>query len=152
MLDILFSAAFTLISIGLFIYAWAIPGASQWDIIGSRLFPLLMISGMGLCSLAVFVGGVGKHMRARASGGLSGAVSVNRQILVLFAALLVWITAIPVGGFYLSSLFFLVFLHWHLNKKRIAPAAFIIPVVSLVGTYFIFGKFLRVILPEGMLF
>ena len=152
MLNILFSAVFILCSIGLLLNAETIPGASQWDIIGSRLFPQLMIAGMGLCSLVVFVDSIRKYMRERASGSLLGKISINRHVLVLFVALLVWIASIKVAGFYLSSLCFLVFLHWYLNGKRITPAAVITPVASLVAIYFIFGKFLRVILPEGILF
>ncbi len=97
MLNILFSLAFMLISAICLINAQTIPGATEWDIIGSRLFPQMMFGGMGICSAFIFLDSVRAHLKRKAEGKREAAV-INRSIMVLFVALLVWVCTITVGS------------------------------------------------------
>lgn len=82
----------------------------------------------------------------------------NGRIVITGIALLVWVTAMPWIGFYVTSVTLISFLIWYLARARMQVSAknmcLWIPIVAVeVGFfYFIFSKLLYVPLPKGIFF
>lgn len=154
MLSVLISGLFVVISAVLLVASMTIPGASEWDVVGSRLVPQLFAAGLGICSLVIFVMSVKNPAKLadECRAFISGGAKKYGVIVMVFAALLVFIAGVKFIGFYVSSGAFLLFLMWYLNGRRFNVPLIVLSVASPVVLYFVFEKGLKVIMPSGILF
>ncbi|MBP3439527.1 MAG: tripartite tricarboxylate transporter TctB family protein [Sutterella sp.] len=154
MLSLFCSGFFVIASAVLFAATLDIPGAGEWDIVGSRLVPQIYIAGMALCSIVVFIGSLIRVMRK--PGGslpdLAVLIGTHGRIIVVFAALAAWIAGISLLGFYLSGFLFLLFLMWYLNDGHFTPAVIAVSLAAPAVIYFLFERGLKVLMPAGALF
>ncbi|MCF0254454.1 MAG: tripartite tricarboxylate transporter TctB family protein [Duodenibacillus sp.] len=153
-LSILFSAAFTVVSAALFYLTLDIPGASEWDVVGSRAVPQIYVAGMGLSSAAVLAGSLIAEQKAGWGSwpALSGLAARYGRVLVVFLALLAWAFAIGVTGFYSSAAAFLLFLTWYLDGRRMSWPAAATALLCPAVIWAVFEKGLKVMMPSGLLF
>lgn len=156
MLNIVCSGFFIALSAVLFAASMAIPGATEWDVVGSRLVPQIYIGGMALCALCVFVGSLAQFVKnpQRSAGNtfLRDFLEAYGSIVIVFAVLLAWFIGIEVVGFYISAFAFLLFLQWYLNGCKMTVTIALVAAVSPVVVYFLFERGLKVMMPAGALF
>ncbi len=74
----------------------------------------------------------------------------SKQAILVFAFLL-YIASIPMVGFFVSSLLFILLLNYLLRSRSVWEL-FILPVILLAFVYIVFVQLLGVKLPSGFLF
>jgi ABC-type Fe3+-siderophore transport system permease subunit len=113
---------------------------------GAGFFPFLTAIPLGVLAIILILNAVSKSV---------GKEEVNwptkknrRKIIMTLSALAVYTLCLSYLGYFMSTF---ILLFWLL--KGIEPqkwsTAFLIAVISVVATYFIFGQWLDVPLPEG---
>ncbi|MCI5851412.1 MAG: tripartite tricarboxylate transporter TctB family protein [Sutterellaceae bacterium] len=158
MLDIICSGFFIVLSAVLYAATLLIPGATEWDVVGSRLVPQIYVLGLAFCSFVVFICGVVRVVRSGARTGrisregLEGAIERNATVIVVFASLLAWVALILFAGFYASTGAFLLFLTWFLAGMRFTIPSVAVSIVMPILIYFVFARGLHVLLPSGIFF
>lgn len=126
----------------------SLPSSSKWDLIGSRMIPQILISGLCFSSFISLIFMGTKFMRSDSSKFLYKDFFGPFPVYVIFISLIVWLFWLNLAGFYLTAFIFLYFLCWYLNKKQLFKEVLIIPPITLVLIYAVFTLFLRLQLPE----
>ena len=147
-LGVILCVVFILVCALLFNESLSLPGASKWDLIGSRMIPQIMISSLGFSAIMTLIFTGYNLLRADPKEPVSLSLFGTVSVYVVFIALTVWFVTLNFGGFYLTALVFLYFLCWYLNDMKMSKALLIVPPATLAVVYFVFTMFLRLQLPE----
>ncbi|MCD8340027.1 MAG: tripartite tricarboxylate transporter permease, partial [Burkholderiales bacterium] len=143
------SCFFLSISTILILKSFELPGASRWDLIGSRLIPQIVIISMGICALmSLLLSLIAFKKDPLLVGEVNLSMFGTVPVYIIFVALILWFLAMPVIGFYLSGLIFLWLVCWYLNGFHFTLPVLLTPPATLVCVYLVFTWFLRVQLPE----
>jgi hypothetical protein len=141
------------VSAGLFLEARAIP-TSRFEALGAGAFPMLVHACLSLLLVVSIVGSV-RRIPVDAYGRFAAAAVVwareKRLVLVLFACLAVYVAAMPVIGYPVATLIFLIVLQVTLAPKtRTAIAvALVLSLVFSFGLNWLFAEVFNVFLPRG---
>lgn len=151
-ISVKFSAFLVLLAVGFYFGSLELPGASRWDPIGSRLIPQIMIVGLGLFALAALVMSWMQLRQKSADEHVTPFFVRYRREAIVFIMLFIWVYLISIIGFYPSALLFLISTIWYLRGGKMTVSTIVAPVVTLAVIYGVFTLFLRLQLPEGILF
>ncbi|HEX2923972.1 MAG TPA: tripartite tricarboxylate transporter TctB family protein [Chloroflexota bacterium] len=116
---------------------------------GPGFFPFWLAIVGALVSVLIVIGGIrrpaalNRSIRWPAGKGLT-------KILATFAALIVYILAINLVGYILSTVALFVFEAWMLGRYRWYQVA-IVSLLASVGLYVLFSVCLQMLLPTGQL-
>lgn len=143
------SLAFVVLSVFMFNETFTLPPASKWDLIGSRLTPQIVIGCMFVCALVTMIMSILKLPRSRIQ---NTSFRAPIAVCAVFISLALWFLAIPYFGFYGTAAVFLYFLCWYLKNFKLDIALLLVPPVTLIIIYLVFTLFLRLQLPESILF
>ncbi len=146
------AAALILLSVVLYIDTMSLPGASRWDVVGSRLIPQGVILCLAVSSAMVIVLSLVRVMAEKGKPLFTADTLGTVPVLVVFVAIFALLWLLPEVGFYATALAFLWALCWYLNGMRFSTAAAVVPPVVMAIVYGVFTLFLRLQLPEGVLF
>jgi len=73
------------------------------------------------------------------------------NLLISLVLMTLYVIAIPVIGYLVSTFAYMVTQMWILNRKSKISTIFLIAVVVIIMIYIVFGMLLNVFLPKGML-
>lgn len=141
------------VSAGLFFEARAIP-TSRFEALGAGAFPML-VHGCLIVLLAASIIGSVRKIPADAYGRFAGAAMAwaaeKRLVLVLFVCLAIYVATMPVIGYPVATLLFLIVLQITLAPKtRTAIAiALVLSLVFSFGLNWLFAEVFNVFLPRG---
>ncbi|EEE44389.1 tripartite tricarboxylate transporter TctB family protein [Roseibium alexandrii] len=142
-----------LVSAFLLIEAISIP-KSRFEVLGAGAFPTLLYSCMILLLLAAAI----RSLRAlpaaafsRFFKGIPAWAIERRLVFAVFACLAVYLAAMPMAGFRVSTFFFLLVLQFILAPKTPKTAILIVAssAVFSFGIEFVFDRVFQVFLPRG---
>ena len=138
---------------GLFLEAWSIP-TSRFEVLGAGAFPMLVHGTLILLLLTAIVGSLRK-IPAEAYGRFAGEfghwVRTRRLVLALFACLGVYLAVMPMIGYPLATLVFLLVLQLLFAPKtrRAVALAVILSLVFSFGLNWLLAEVFNVFLPRG---
>ncbi|MDO7788312.1 tripartite tricarboxylate transporter TctB family protein [Desulforamulus aquiferis] len=117
-----------------------------------NLFPLLLEGFLVLSGIYLIIAGV-----LNKTGNKADNVNIDYgRALQMILATIVYIVAVNMIGFYVSSMLFLTLMSWYLNERGLTlPALGISLAFATILTgaiYAVFTMFLRVPTPSGILF
>ena len=141
------------LSAGLFLEAWAIP-TSRFEALGAGAFPMLVHACLSLLLVASIAGSL-RRIPIDAYGRFAGAAAAwareKRLVLVLFACLAVYVGAMPLIGYPVATLLFLIVLQITLAPKTRAAlaVALVLSLVFSFGLNWLFAEVFNVFLPRG---
>lgn len=141
------------VSVGLFLEAWAIP-TSRFEALGAGAFPMLVHACLSLLLVGSIVGSV-RRIPVDAYGRFAGAVTAwahqKRLVVVLFVSLAAYVAAMPLIGYPLATLLFLIVLQiTFAPKTRAAVAvALVLSLIFSFGLNWLFAEVFNVFLPRG---
>ncbi|MEA4847942.1 MAG: tripartite tricarboxylate transporter TctB family protein [Clostridiaceae bacterium] len=134
----------------IFIYVFAIAfliNAFKIKDPGSRMFPIVIcITSIAIATLIVFMTrfNLGKNKESLDFSG-------TKTALIMFAFLLIYVTAIEFIGFYIATpiyLYISMLVLGQKNKKMVAAVSLLFP----LGVYLFFDLLLKMVIPMGRLF
>jgi hypothetical protein len=140
-------------SAGLFLEARTIP-TSRFEVLGAGAFPMLVHGALMLMLIAAIIGSLRK-IPADAYGRFAGEAAVwvkeKRLVVVVFAVLGLYVATMPVIGYPISTLLFLIILQITLAPKtRMAfAAALVLALIFSFGLNWLFAEVFNVFLPRG---
>ena len=145
--------ALLLASGGLFVSAFAIP-ASRFERLGAGAFPKMVFGALMLMSLVAIVDALRKVPRAAYGRFASQTVAWARRrylVFVVLAALAAYIAVLPLLGFSIASLLFILGLELVLMPRgwKTLLIALIVAVVFSFGLNWLFAEVFDVFLPRG---
>jgi len=146
-LNLVFSVLLILVSVCFFFYSNTFKVLANQQDIGPSGFPKAVCVGLTLCGVLLFVTELHK-------GNDEPASLFNLHLLVGVAAILAFFFLLTPLGFILDGILIcLVMMFLLLNEpiKKAWPIIVIVSVAAPLVLYFIFGKFLNVPLPMGIL-
>jgi hypothetical protein len=120
--------------------------------VGPGFYPAIVLSFMAAASALLVVQDVLKH-RAPAGAGVSDAPRRNyRLVVIAFAIVGAYVALLPLLGFRLATVLFVGTLQAALDRPKSARDWVVLAAIAL-GTaavsYFIFERYLLVLLPRG---
>lgn len=128
--------------------------------LSARFIPQLWGFLLMLLSLVLLVRGIREYLKLRKAGALakdgttlSAFVSRNREVILTFTALAVYIVLLDAIGFFIMSAAFIFVEALVLTpaEKRNWAAALLLGVICSAGIDFLFVRVLNVLLPAGIL-
>jgi hypothetical protein len=121
--------------------------------IGPAFYPRVVLVVFLLLSLFLLIEGLRAPGRARPWDVKTWFVRY-RVILACFALFGLYVLAMPLLGYLLSTAFFTAAMQWLLGRRgfRPLPAVLAVAVGTSLGTYAVFQLYLHVLLPRGTLF
>lgn len=109
----------------------------------AQKFPLLSILFLVVLSIARFVQ-LGKDSSEKES-----RVNFNRDFLTVFFLVILYLTAMPMIGFFLSTTIFLPMCMWLLNfKKKVVIT--VLTLATVISIYFVFINIFNVPVPDSL--
>lgn len=122
-------------------FGWGLVAPFAYEPVGPRAFPMITAALIGICGLLLLIGG-GGTVEPNAPG-------VNRGILLLAAALMVYALVFTTLGFVLSTaaMALVVARVFGATWRQAAISA----AVLSVGAFLLFDRLLDVVLPTGLL-
>ena len=141
------------VSVGLFLEAWAIP-TSRFEALGAGAFPMLVHACLSLLLVVSIVGSV-RRIPVDAYGRFASAVTAwarqKRLVVVLFVCLAAYVAAMPLIGYPIVTLIFLIVLQITLAPKTRAAiaVALVLSLVFSFGLNWLFAEVFNVFLPRG---
>jgi hypothetical protein len=141
------------VSVGLFLEARAMP-TSRFEVLGAGAFPMLVHGCLSLLLIASIVGSLRKiPVGAYAAFGPAVAewVREKRLVLILFAFLAIYVMSMPVIGYPVATLVFLLILQITLAPKTrgAIATAIVLSLVFSFGLNWLFAEVFNVFLPRG---
>ncbi len=131
----------------------------QWSYMEMRMLPQLILIVLGILSLVLIITGgtsVEKEPTAAEKEKHSMISSFNSKKLFFTIFLtLIYIVAINYLGFFVSTFCFLVIMYFYVYStiyKKINFFVILIPLIMLIFLFVVFKLWLRVPVPEGVLF
>ncbi|MEA2899301.1 MAG: putative tricarboxylic transport rane protein [Bradyrhizobium sp.] len=120
--------------------------------VGAGFYPAIVLSFMAAASALLVVQDVMKH-RAPAEAGVSDAPRRNyRLVVIAFAIVGAYVALLPLLGFRVATVLFVGAMQAALGRPRTARQWAVLAAIAL-GTaavsYFIFERYLLVLLPRG---
>lgn len=121
--------------------------------IGPAFYPRVILSIFLLLSLGLLVSGL-RSPRAARTWEWRASFLRYRVILGSFFLFGLYVLALPVLGYLLSTALFVAAMQWLLGRRglRGLPGTLAVAVGTSLGTYVIFQIYLHVLLPRGVLF
>lgn len=141
------------VSVGLFVEAMAIP-TSRFEALGAGAFPMLVHGLLILMLVSAIIGSVRK-IPAEAYRDFAGQIilwaRLRYLVLLMFLALVVYVTAMPIIGYPLATLVFLLaFLLLLSPRTKMAVALSLgLALVFSFGLNWLFAEVFNVFLPRG---
>lgn len=141
------------VSLGLFLEARSIP-TSRFEVLGAGAFPMLVHACLSLLLIGSIVGSV-RRLPAEAYGRFAADalswIKARRLVFVLFACLFVYVLSMPLVGYPLATLVFLLVLQITLAPKtRVAMGvAVLLALTFSFGLNWLFAEVFNVFLPRG---
>jgi hypothetical protein len=121
--------------------------------IGPAFYPRVILSIFLLLSLGLLISGLRAPRSARV---WNWRAWFSRYQIILGSFLLfgLYVLAMPLLGYLLSTAFFIAAMQWLLGHRglRRLPGVLAVAVGTSVGTYVVFQLYLYVLLPRGVLF
>ncbi|MBY6201735.1 tripartite tricarboxylate transporter TctB family protein [Maritalea mobilis] len=141
------------VSAGLFLEARAMP-TSRFEVLGAGAFPMLVHGCLSLLLVASIIASLRKipvGAYAAFASATAQWVREKRLVVFLFVCLAVYVTSMPVIGYPVATLLFLLVLQITLAPKtRMAIAtALILSLVFSFGLNWLFAEVFNVFLPRG---
>ena len=118
----------------------------------SKIFPQVIEVFLVLTGILMLVRGIMDK-----SGSSTGDANINyRRAMLMVLAAVVYVAAITMIGFYVSSFVFLLLMSWLLNDKglnlKTLGVSTVFTIIMMAAVYGTFGLFLEVPTPTGILF
>jgi uncharacterized membrane protein len=131
----------------------SIPVGTRWDVLGAKFFPRLVLVFIAGMSLVVLLMSSRDYLRSKDMTGERQQTHLKeyKEIYIIFLSMLAYLAALEIIGFLLASFFFLFFLQWYLSEGKPSFQHFLIAFLTAGILYFIFTRFLNVLLPSGLL-
>lgn len=141
------------VSAGLFLEARAMP-TSRFEILGAGAFPMIVHGCLSLLLVVSIIGALRRIPAAAYAGFGAAAASWLRQkrlVLVLFACLALYVAAMPVIGYPVATLLFLIVVQVTLAPKTrgAIATAIVLSLVFSFGLNWLFAEVFNVFLPRG---
>lgn len=152
MLDIMISVFFLMFTCVMYAKTMSIPGASKWDFLGSRYFPRIILIFMVAISLMILILSIRNYVRVKRNSTKDEQKFLYKykEIMVIFLSMFLYLAGFNILGFFFGSIIFLTFLQWYLTEGAFSYKNLLISLISVAVIYFIFSKFLNVLLPAGV--
>ncbi|WP_249030802.1 tripartite tricarboxylate transporter TctB family protein [Roseinatronobacter thiooxidans] len=141
------------ISVSMFLEARTIP-TSRFEALGAGAFPMLVHGLLSLLLISAIVGAIRRipaDAYARFASQFVLWVQARRLVLFLFLCLIVYVAAMPVVGYPITTLVFLLVLLLTLSPRTKTAVALSV-VLALVFSYglnWLFAEVFNVFLPRG---
>ncbi|MFN3662266.1 tripartite tricarboxylate transporter TctB family protein [Yoonia sp.] len=141
------------VSIGMFVEALSIP-TSRFEALGAGAFPMLVHVLLSLLLVSAIIGSV-RQIPAEAYPRFAAQVILwartRRLVLLMFAFLIIYITAMPVIGYPIATLIFLLAFLLTLSPRTRKAVALcvILALVFSFGLNWLFAEVFNVFLPRG---
>ncbi|MBF9059467.1 tripartite tricarboxylate transporter TctB family protein [Rhodobacterales bacterium HKCCSP123] len=141
------------VSLGLFLEARAMP-RSRFEVLGAGAFPMLVHGCLSLLLVASIIASIRK-IPVGAYGVFASAIVTwareKRLVLFLFLCLAIYVMSMPVIGYPIATLLFLLALQITLAPKtRTAIAtAVVLSLIFSYGLNWLFAEVFNVFLPRG---
>jgi hypothetical protein len=141
-------------SLGLLAGTWNLPGPSLLVPVGPGFYPRIILGITAALALALTVFDfVATRRRASAAAEKPAAAAPNyRLVLIVFAVFGVYVGLLPGLGFRISTFLFIAALQALLEPPRAWKGWLIVAITAFVTTaavYFLFERYLSVLLPRG---
>ena len=155
--DSLVGAFLLLLSGWLYLYTGEIPHP-PFIPLGPAFYPRIILGLLGFLSLCLIVADLWKRVERKHSPAQPGQRRswLQEYGLVLPAFLLfgAYILFLPILGYLLATFLFVAILQWVLGLRQIKqlPTLFLVAGGASSLTYLIFERYLRILLPRGVLF
>lgn len=140
-------------SVGLFLEARAIP-TSRFEALGAGAFPMLVNGALSLLLVGAIIGSV-RSIPAAAYPRFARAVSLwvgeRRLVLFMFLCLLAYMAALPVVGYSITTLVFLLVMLLSFSPRTKTAIALSVGLALLFsyGLNWLFAEMFNVFLPRG---
>lgn len=140
-------------SVAMFAEAQGIP-TSRFEALGAGAFPMLVHAALSLLLVSAIVGSVRRipvSAYARFGTQVAHWAGARRLVLLMFACLVVYVTAMPVIGYTLTTLVFLLVLLLTLSPrtKQAVALGVALAFVFSYGLNWLFAEVFNVFLPRG---
>ncbi|WP_296476149.1 tripartite tricarboxylate transporter TctB family protein [Roseinatronobacter sp.] len=141
------------VSISMFLEARTIP-TSRFEALGAGAFPMLVHALLSLLLISAIIGAVRRiptEAYPRFASQVVMWVQARRLVLLMFLCLIVYVTAMPMIGYPITTLIFLLVLLLTLSPRTKAAVALSV-VLALVFSYglnWLFAEVFNVFLPRG---
>lgn len=150
------SIVFIVVAIFFFLVSLSFPPGSN-GAVGPGYFPRIMCVLVVFLSCLNLINDLRAHKKMVAQGEKEEELTVfkkeNLRVWISIGITLVYVIAVKVIGFVVSSIVFLFVLNTYFRVHEKSKAAFvIIPFAVVAVLYFIFHNLLHVVLPAGLLF
>lgn len=150
------SVVFIVVAIFFFIVSLSFPPGSN-GAVGPGYFPRIMCVLVVFLSCLNLINDLRAHKKMVAQGEKEEELTVfkkeNLRVWISIGITLVYVIAVKVIGFVVSSIVFLFVLNTYFRVHEKSKVAFvIIPFAVVAVLYFIFHNLLHVVLPAGLLF
>ncbi|MBE6905290.1 MAG: tripartite tricarboxylate transporter TctB family protein [Ruminococcaceae bacterium] len=146
-LSITFSLILMLFSMGMFFYADSFKTLARQKGIGPSGFPKAMCAALIVLSICLIISEVRKDNKERIQ-------LFNTKLVIGLVSILFFFILLKPLGFILSGIFIIAVMMILLLNEPLAkvwPTVAALSVITPVALYFIFGVFLKVPLPSGLL-
>jgi len=121
--------------------------------IGPAFYPRFLLLITILLSLILVVQALLVHRKETEPAGQAARASVKnyQPTLLTFSVFALYVLLLPRLGYLLSTILFVAALRWFLGAAilRRLPGSLLLGVGTSVVTYFVFEKYLHVLLPRG---
>lgn len=150
------SIVFIVVAIFFFLVSLSFPPGSN-GAVGPGYFPRIMCVLVVFLSCLNLINDLRAHKKMVAQGEKEEELTVfkkeNLRVWISIGITLVYVIAVKVIGFVVSSIVFLFVLNTYFRVHEKSKVAFvIIPFAVVAVLYFIFHNLLHVVLPAGLLF
>lgn len=140
-------------SVGFFLEARAIP-TSRFEVLGAGAFPMLVHACLSLLLVTAIIGALRRipaAAYARFPGDALAWVLARRLVFAVFICLFAFVLAMPVLGYPLASLLFLLVVQVTLAPKTRAAIgiAIVLSLLFSFGLNWLFAEVFNVFLPRG---
>lgn len=141
------------VSISMFLEARTIP-TSRFEALGAGAFPMLVHALLSLLLISAIIGSV-RRIPTEAYPRFASQVvlwmQARRLVLMMFLCLIVYVTAMPMIGYPVTTLIFLLILLLTLSPKTKQAVALsvILALVFSYGLNWLFAEVFNVFLPRG---
>jgi len=141
------------VSISMFLEARTIP-TSRFEALGAGAFPMLVHALLSLLLVSAIIGSI-RRIPAEAYPRFASQVilwgQARRLVLLMFLCLIVYVAAMPMIGYPITTLIFLLILLLTLSPKTKTAVALsvILALVFSYGLNWLFSEVFNVFLPRG---
>lgn len=141
------------VSITMFVEARTIP-TSRFEALGAGAFPMLVHALLSLLLISAIIGSV-RRIPTEAYSRFASQVflwaQARRLVLLMFLCLIVYVASMPMIGYPITTLIFLLVLLLTLSPrtKKAVAIAVILALVFSYGLNWLFSEVFNVFLPRG---